>query len=163
GTWTTGDDVAFELAMYRAYHRWMQDYCGAFPDRLGGVIPVCARDVAASAHEMRACGNARRARPVVLHAHVGAPPDHAAFATVAAALPKLRRLPSEYVTSGRYFQSIEIPEGAPLTNVVADLVGDGVLMYASDYPHGESHFPKSVDTVLGWPMTESRKRALFWD
>jgi predicted TIM-barrel fold metal-dependent hydrolase len=48
------------------------------------------------------------------------------------------------VTSGRYFQSIEIPEGARLTNAVADLVGDDVLMYASDYPHGESHFPESV-------------------
>jgi len=24
-----------------------------------------------------------------------------------------------------------------------------VLMYASDYPHGESHFPKSTGIVLG--------------
>ena len=38
GTWTAGDDVALEMAMYRAYHRWMADYCGAFPQRLGGVI-----------------------------------------------------------------------------------------------------------------------------
>src|SRR5438132_3680402 len=36
--------------------------------------------------------------------------------------------PTDYVTSGRYFQSIEIPEGAPLTNAVADLLGDDVLM-----------------------------------
>ncbi len=38
GTWTAGDDIALEMAMYRAYHRWMADYCGAFPERLGGVI-----------------------------------------------------------------------------------------------------------------------------
>ena len=56
-------------------------------------------------------------------------------------LPELGTQPSEYVTGGRYFQSIEIPEGARLTNAVIDLVGDDVLMYASDYPHGESHFP----------------------
>ena len=31
---------------------------------------------------------------------------------------------SGYVTGGRYFQSIEIPEGARLTNAVIDLVGD---------------------------------------
>ena len=31
--------------------------------------------------------------------------------TVKAALPELRHKPSEYVLSGRYFQSIEIPEG----------------------------------------------------
>jgi predicted TIM-barrel fold metal-dependent hydrolase len=48
------------------------------------------------------------------------------------------------VCSGRYFESIEIPEGAQLTKFVTDLVGDDVLMYASDYPHGESHFPESV-------------------
>src|SRR4029453_9565079 len=56
GTWTTGDDVAFELAMYRAYHRWMQDYCGAFPNRLGGVILGCARGVAGEGEAMVAQG-----------------------------------------------------------------------------------------------------------
>jgi len=83
--------------------------------------------------------------------------------TIKTALPELRQRPSDYVTSGRYFQSIEIPEGAALTNAVIDLLGDEVLMYASDYPHGESHFPKSAETVLGWEMPEARKRKLFWD
>ena len=32
GTWSAGDDVALEMAMYRAYHRWMADYCGAYPN-----------------------------------------------------------------------------------------------------------------------------------
>ena len=36
-----------------------------------------------------------------------------------------------------------------MTNAVLDLLGDDMLMYASDYPHGESHFPKSVDTRDG--------------
>jgi len=56
-----------------------------------------------------------------------------------------------------------IPEGASLTNAVADLIGDTVLMYASDYPHVESHFPKSVETVLGWGMAAAPKQKLFWD
>jgi predicted TIM-barrel fold metal-dependent hydrolase len=64
---------------------------------------------------------------------------------------------------GRYFQSIEIPEGARLTNAVIDLLGDHVLMYASDYPHGESHFPESVSLVLDWVMDPERKRKLLWD
>jgi predicted TIM-barrel fold metal-dependent hydrolase len=83
--------------------------------------------------------------------------------TIKAALPELKHRPSEYVCSGRYFQSIEIPEGARLTNAVADLVGDQVLMYASDYPHGESHFPESAGLVIGWDMAEERKRKLLWD
>ena len=45
GTWTAGDDIALEMAMYRAYHRWMDDYCGAYPKRLGGVILAGARDI----------------------------------------------------------------------------------------------------------------------
>jgi predicted TIM-barrel fold metal-dependent hydrolase len=83
--------------------------------------------------------------------------------TIKAALPELHHKPSEYVTSGRYFQSIEIPEGAKLTNTVLDLVGEHVLMYASDYPHGESHFPESVSLVLDWEMDAERKRRLLWD
>ena len=83
--------------------------------------------------------------------------------SIASALPPLAHKPSDYVLSGRYFQSIEIPEGPQLTQTVIDLLGEDVLMYASDYPHGESWFPKSVDTVLGWDLSESVKRKLFWD
>ncbi len=36
-------------------------------------------------------------------------------------------------------------------------------MYASDYPHGESWFPKSVETVLSWDLSETAKRKLLWD
>jgi predicted TIM-barrel fold metal-dependent hydrolase len=239
--------------MYRVYHRWMADYCGAFPDRLGGVILASARDVAGSLDEMRRWSTSRWAWGVMVYAPAGMPLDHpgieplwAAAAeydlavvlhtftvmppyapggedtwdnlwlqrsaahpwcgmrnmaaligsgvmdrhptlrvgtleaghgwlpfwmaridehaeTVRAALPDLKGKPSEYVLSGRYFQSIEIPEGARLTNAVTDLVGEDLLMYASDYPHGESWFPNSVTTVLGWAMSESRKRKLFWD
>ncbi len=253
GTWTAGDDIALELAMYRAYHRWMADYCGAFPERLGGVILAAARDVEGSLAEMLHWGKARWAWGLLVYAPVGTPLDHpdleplyAAAAdldlaivlhtftvmppyapggqdtwdnlwlqrsaahpwcgmrnmasligsgvmdrypslriatleaghgwlpfwikrldehaeTIKAALPELRHRPTDYVTSGRYFQSIEIPEGAPLTNAVADLLGDDVLMYASDYPHGESHFPKSTGIVLGWEMPETRRRKLLWD
>ena len=83
--------------------------------------------------------------------------------TIKAALPALKCRPSEYVTGGRYFQSIEIPEGAALTNLVSDLLGDDVLMYASDYPHGESHFPESAGIVLGWNLPAARKQKLLWD
>ena len=36
-------------------------------------------------------------------------------------------------------------------------------MYASDYPHGESHFPKSAGIVRGWEMPAARKQKLLWD
>jgi len=84
--------------------------------------------------------------------------------TIKSAIPNLKHLPSEYAMNGRYFQSIEVPEGEILTNAVADIVGDHVLMYASDYPHSESHFPETVGLVVDWKNTpDERKRKLFWD
>jgi len=38
GAFTSLEDRQLELAAYAAYNRWMKDYCGAYPDRLGGVI-----------------------------------------------------------------------------------------------------------------------------
>ena len=37
-----------------------------------------------------------------------------------------------------------------MTKAVHDLMGDGALMFASDYPHPETIFPDHVDTVIAW-------------
>src|SRR5580704_4452812 len=76
GTWTAGDDVVLELAMYRAYHRWMSDYCGAFPRRLGGVILAGARDIDGALGEIRRWGNSAWAWGMMVYAPVGMPLDH---------------------------------------------------------------------------------------
>ena len=62
----------------------------------------------------------------------------------------LRHAPSEYVTGGRFFCSIEHHEGEELFNSVRGFLGDDVLMYASDYPQSECQFPGSADNILGW-------------
>jgi predicted TIM-barrel fold metal-dependent hydrolase len=37
-------------------------------------------------------------------------------------------------------------------------------MFATDFPHSESWFPKSADIVLGWKtLGESARRKLFWE
>ena len=254
GTWTTGDDVALEQAMYQAYHRWMDSYCAPYPNRLGGVILCCARDVAGSVAEIEKWGKSPWAWGILVYAPYGSPLDHpdlepiwkaaavhdlsitlhtftvmppyapggldnwenlwlqrsAAhpwcgmrnmasligsgvmdrypdirigtleaghgwlpfwmaridehYDTIRAALPpELKHKPSEYILSGRYFQSIEIPEGQALTQAVIDLVGEGVLMYASDYPHSESHFPESVELFMKWDMPDDLRRKILWD
>ena len=78
-------------------------------------------------------------------------------------MPELKMKPSEYVLSGRYFQGIEVSEGGKLTKAVIDLIGEDILMFASDYPHRESWFPKAVETVMAWDLPERAKRKLFWD
>ena len=79
GTWSFGDDVALEMAMYRAYHRWMDDYCGAYPERLGGVILAGARDIDGGLAEIRRWGKSRWAWGMMVYAPVGMPLDHPAL------------------------------------------------------------------------------------
>ena len=79
GTWTAGDDVALEMAMYRAYHRWMEDYCGACPNRLGGVILAGARDIDGALAEVRRWGRASWSWGLMVYAPVGMPLDHPAL------------------------------------------------------------------------------------
>jgi len=254
GTWLADDNTELEVAMLQSYNRWMEDYCKPFPDRLGGVILVSARDVECGVAEIKSHGKSRWAWGIMVYAPESTPLDHPDLEPIWAAAadhdlcialhtfaamppyapggkdnwenlflqrsaahpwcgmrnmasligsgimdrykdirigtleaghgwlpfwmtridehyrtirsslpPNLKKLPSEYVHSGRYFQSIELPEGEQLTNSVIDILGEDILMFASDYPHNESWFPKSVDTVLSWDMSEERKRKLLWD
>jgi uncharacterized protein len=253
GCWTAFDNTDLELAMYRAYNRWMKDYCAAYPDRLTGVILVPGRDIEGGLGELKRAATEPWALAVFVYAPYGMPLDHPSLepywqvaeendlsvvlhtftvmppyapggldtwdnlflqrsaahpwcgmrnmasvigsgvldrypnlrlgvleaghgwlpgwimrldehaGSVAAALPRLQNRPSEYVTGGRYFQSIEMSEGEGVTKAVIDLLGDHVLMYASDYPHGESWFPRSVETVMSWNLPRDVKRRLFWD
>jgi predicted TIM-barrel fold metal-dependent hydrolase len=62
----------------------------------------------------------------------------------------IKHLPSEYVKMGRVFCAIEAHEGPKMTKAVIDVLGDGCLMYASDFPHPECDWPNSVDNVIKW-------------
>ena len=248
------DDVALEQAMYRAYHRFVADYCAPYPERLTSLVLVSARDAAASVAEIRRCGE--EAWPVgifpicppelslddpdwepiwaaaqaydltvVIHSFtmtVPYPPGtwdtwdnvfiqraaghvwnaqrnmaaligagvldrypalrltslecgHGWLAFWASrldelaemarhALPPLARKPSEYIRGPQYFQSIQLHEGELSLRQALEALGEDTLMFATDYPHSESWFPKSVEVVLGWTsIGETAKRKLLWD
>ena len=47
---------------------------------------------------------------------------------------------------------------------MTSVLGDDVLMYASDYPHSECQFPDSVDNILRWSsLKPDTRRKLLWD
>jgi uncharacterized protein len=76
----------------------------------------------------------------------------------------LKMKPSEYLSSGRFFCSIERQEGEDMFNCVTGFLGDDVLMYASDYPHSECQFPDSVDNILAWQsLSHDTRQKLLWD
>jgi predicted TIM-barrel fold metal-dependent hydrolase len=248
------EDVALEQAMYRAYHRFVADYCGPYPDRLTSLVLVSARDAAASVAEIERCGqedwpvgifpicapeltlddpdwepiwaaaqaydltvvihsftmtvpyppgtwdtwdnvfiqraaghvwNAQRNMAALIGAGVlDRYPDlrltslecgHGWLAFWASrldelaemarhALPVLARKPSEYIRGPQYFQSIQLHEGELSLRQAIEAIGEDTLMFATDYPHSESWFPKSVEVVLGWTsIGDTAKRKLLWD
>jgi len=76
----------------------------------------------------------------------------------------LKHRPTEYLTNGRFFCSIERQEGEDMFNAVTGFLGDDVLMYASDYPHSECQFPNSIDNILAWTsLTPETRKRLLWD
>ena len=248
------DDVAVEMSMYQAYHRFLKDYCAPYPDRLTSVLHVSVRDVAASVAEIRRCGKERwpvgifpicppgmtlddpdwepiwaaaqeHDLTVVIHSFtmsIPYPPGmwdnwdnmflvrsashvwnaqrnmaaiigsgvldrypslrltalecgHGWLAFWASrldeqaemsqhALPRLKRKPSEYIRGPQYFQSIQLHEGELSLRQAIEAIGENTLMFATDYPHSESWFPKSVDAVLKWASVgEGARRKLLWE
>jgi predicted TIM-barrel fold metal-dependent hydrolase len=248
------DDVALEQAMYQAYHRFVAEYCGPYPDRLTSLVLVSPRDAAASVAEIARCSRevwpvgifpicppelslddpdwepiwaAAQAHDltVVIHSFtmtVPYPPGtwdtwNNVFIQRAAghvwnaqrnmaaligsgvldryselrltslecghgwlpfwasrldelaemsrhALPALKQRPSDYIRGPQYFQSIQLHEGELSLRQAIEALGEDTLMFATDYPHSESWFPKSVDAILGWTtLPETARRKLLWD
>jgi predicted TIM-barrel fold metal-dependent hydrolase len=248
------DDVALEQIMYRAYHRFLKDYCAPYPDRLKSVLLVSGRDAAASVAEIQRCGkedwpvgifpicpesmslddpawepiwaaaqeydltvvihtftmtspyppglwdnwdnvflqrsaghvwNAQRNMAALIGAGVldrypelrltSLECGHGWLAFWASrldelaemcrhAIPALQHKPGEYIRGPQYYQSIQIHEGEQSLRHAIEALGEDTLMFATDYPHSESWFPKSVEIVLGWTsIPASAKRKLFWD
>jgi predicted TIM-barrel fold metal-dependent hydrolase len=70
----------------------------------------------------------------------------------------------EYTSGGRFFASIVLHEGGRMVKMVADFIGDHLLMFSTDYPHPETRFPGSVDLVLSWPeLDQGLMRKVLWD
>ena len=80
------------------------------------------------------------------------------------ALPALKQKPSDYIRGPQYFQSIQLHEGELSLRQAIEAIGEDTLMFATDFPHSESWFPKSVDNFLGWTsIPESARRKLLWE
>ena len=70
------DDPAFEVAMARAYHRHIADFCGQFPNRLKSLIVASARVPEEAVREIREWGNSKWAVAVKPLMPTDIPPDH---------------------------------------------------------------------------------------
>lgn len=233
-------DTSLALELYRAYHRYMTDYCSADPGRLKGTMLApgaepewAAREIARVSNEAWVCAvtvvlpeglpvddpslhpiwraMSDADLPILHHSFFYEPPyfpgyrdiwGHVAVARAAAhpwgaqrllgylllsglmdqyqnlrvgfaecstgwlpawlsrlegqadylgaSLPPRKQTPIEYASSGRVFCGLDLYEGAAIVRSVIDVLGDGTLMYQSDYPHDQCWFPESPDMMLSW-------------
>ena len=49
-----------------------------------------------------------------------------------------------------------------MTHVV-DAFGDDNLVTTTDYPHGDSKYPKAMDMFLALPLADRSKKKILWD
>lgn len=255
-TWTgiiSLSDPGLLMGLVRAYHRYMADFCGSYPERLKGLIVAPGSAVEEAVQEIRQWGKSNWAVAVMPLLGEDTPVDHpslepiwraaeehdlavihhsttwnppyfpghqdlydniflgrmvshpwggmrflSAFigagimdryprlrmgllecgfgwlpywsrrmneqAKYVGAMAPLQKSCGEYITGGRFFCSIEMHEGEELFHFVTGYLGDDVLMYASDYPHSECHFPDSVTNVASWSgLKRETRQKLMWD
>jgi predicted TIM-barrel fold metal-dependent hydrolase len=75
-------------------------------------------------------------------------------------MPELDRLPSEYFRR-QCIVSVE-PDETPVAHVIADFGADQ-LVYSTDYPHGDSRYPRATESFLDLPISDDDKRKILWD
>ena len=70
--------------------------------------------------------------------------------------PVLTKYPSEYMTSGNIFVSCEAEER--LLPETLRIIGEDVVIYASDFPHWDAEFPANIQHLLAREdLTESQR------
>lgn len=84
------------------------------------------------------------------------------YALRAAEAPALRRRPSEYVRDGHLYFSCEADEW--LLPQALRLVGETRIVWASDFPHWDHHYPDSLDEIRNrGDLTEVQKARILGD
>ncbi len=74
--------------------------------------------------------------------------------------PGLTRKPSEYLRGGNIYFSCEADEC--LLPQAVQMVGEGQIVYASDFPHWDNSYPQSVGELRGrGDLTEAQKKKLL--
>jgi predicted TIM-barrel fold metal-dependent hydrolase len=72
----------------------------------------------------------------------------------------ITKMPSAYLADGRVWVSCEPSETDLAHN--ADLIGEGQILFASDYPHWDAEFPRSVSLIKDrTELTPTAKEAIL--
>ena len=124
------DDASIEIAMIRAYHRHMAEFCAPYPDRLKGPIVASTRRVDEAVREIREWGKAKWAvavMPLLAEGLAGGSPEPRADLAGSAGIRSADRQPQLYLDPAvlsRLSRSLRqhLPRPARRTSVGGDAV-----------------------------------------
>ncbi len=74
--------------------------------------------------------------------------------------PDVKVAPSEYFK--RQCAVSAEPDEATVAHVI-EYTGGKNVVFSTDYPHGDSKYPKAVDHFLNLPISETNKKNILWD
>jgi uncharacterized protein len=74
--------------------------------------------------------------------------------------PDLEMKPSDYF---RRQCVVSIEPDEVIANHVIEQIGNGHLVFSTDYPHVDSRYPEAVNHFLRLPLSETDKRKILWD
>ncbi len=84
------------------------------------------------------------------------------YAKRAPEAPALKKKPSEYIRSGTIYFSCEADEW--LLPQAVKLIGENQIVYASDFPHWDNSYPRSLDEIRDrGDLTDRQKQKIFAD
>ena len=76
GSFTGYKDVSVDIGMIETLHRFLDDVCNRYPDRLTSMITASARDVDSAVSEIRKWGQTKWARGIIMDLPIDYPIDH---------------------------------------------------------------------------------------
>ena len=75
-------------------------------------------------------------------------------------VPNLKRLPREVLAEGRYFHAIDTWERS--VEFCVEELGEDLWLFATDWPHGDTAWPESVQQITGRRrLTDTARRKLL--
>jgi uncharacterized protein len=84
------------------------------------------------------------------------------YAKRAPEAPALKKKPSDYIRSGNIFFSCEADEW--MMPQAMKLIGDGAIVWASDFPHWDHSYPQSIDDIRErGDLTDAQKGKILND
>src|SRR5947207_1361692 len=156
-------------AMARAYNDWLYEFCQENPERLIGAGMISPVDMMLTTGAFCAGGILERhprLRVAFLEGNCSWVPfllwrmdEHWEWIGDVYARD-LTMAPSEYFKR-QCFVSVECDE-EPVKHVI-DAIGDDRIVFSTDFPHGDSKFPRAVESFLSLPISEESKRKILWD